>query len=407
MDRDRPDELGERNDPLTMSSVSSRNADPTSGTNRESADWLRVEGLTKSYSSSAQVLQGVDLALKKAEIVALLGPSGSGKTTLLSLLAGFIKPDSGRVVIGGRDATGLGPRRRRIGVMFQNYALFPHLNVRKNILFGLQAHRVDRAEQQRRLRSALELTKLTEFETRMPAQLSGGQQQRVALARALVIQPDLLLLDEPFSGLDAQVREGMRIELTRQLRAIGATALVVTHDQADAAAMADRVAVIHEGRIAQIGSYDQLYREPATAFVASFVGESNWFRASCVRSSPLTVRVGSAPAWRTESLETVRAGNPVDVMVRRTSVVGVLAGEAAHEPSNGNHLVGSLVRLIPSGPSLRLWLAVAEQPMVFEIAPHLVPDGLEAGDRVTLCLDPKWCRAFAADGSTADDAGAS
>ncbi|MGH3756379.1 ABC transporter ATP-binding protein [Actinophytocola sp.] len=387
-----------------MSSVSPLDADPTSGSHQGSADWLRVERLTKSYSSSTPVLEGVDLALSKAEIVALLGPSGSGKTTLLSLLAGFIKPDSGRVLIGGRDATGLSPRRRRVGVMFQNYALFPHLNVRKNILFGLQAHRVDRAEQQRRLRSALELTELTAFETRMPAQLSGGQQQRVALARALVIQPDLLLLDEPFSGLDARVREGMRIELTRQLRAIGATALVVTHDQADAAAMADRVAVIHEGRIAQIGSYDQLYREPASAFVASFVGESNWFRATCVRPSPLTVRVGPAQVWRTESFDTVPAGDPVDVMVRRTSVVGVLAGEAVDEPANGNHLAGSLVRLIPSGPSLRLWLAVGERAMVFDIAPHLVPDGLEVGDRVTLCLDPKWSRAFAADGSTEDSA---
>jgi putative spermidine/putrescine transport system ATP-binding protein len=379
-----------------MSSVEPVRAEPADRGDREAGDWLQIEQLTKSYSSSAPVLRGVDLALRKAEIVALLGPSGSGKTTLLSLLAGFLKPDAGRVVLGGRDATGLGPRQRRVGVMFQNYALFPHMSVRKNILFGLQAHKVDKTEQQRRLRSALELTKLTEFEDRMPSQLSGGQQQRVALARALVIQPDLLLLDEPFSGLDAQVREGMRIELTRQLREIGATALVVTHDQADAAAMADRVAVIHEGRIAQLGGYDELYRKPATAFVASFVGESNWFQAVCEGT---TLRVRSE-SWQAGSRDDVRAGDAVDVMVRRSAVIGVRAGDTAAEPVRGNHLVCTLVRLIPSGPSLRMWVTVDEQTensMVFDIVPSMVPPGLTAGDRLTLCLDPQWCRAFTVD----------
>jgi ABC-type Fe3+/spermidine/putrescine transport system ATPase subunit len=275
--------------------------------------------------------------------------------------------------------------------MFQNYALFPHMNVRKNILFGLQAHKVDKAEQQRRLRSALELTRLTEFEDRMPAQLSGGQQQRVALARSLVIQPDLLLLDEPFSGLDAQVREGMRIELTRQLREISATALVVTHDQADAAAMADRVAVIHEGRIAQLGGYDDLYRKPATAFVASFVGESNWFQA--VSEGP-TLRVRSA-AWQAGSHDSIRAGDAVDVMVRRTSVIGVRFADATAEPVRGNDLTCTLVRLIPSGPALRMWVTVDDKAMVFDVSPGMVPAGLAVGDQLTLCLDPQWCRAFA------------
>jgi ABC-type Fe3+/spermidine/putrescine transport system ATPase subunit len=389
-----------------MSSVEPVRADRAGLADRgaqEAVDWLQIQQLTKSYSSSAPVLRGVDLALRKAEVVALLGPSGSGKTTLLSLLAGFLKPDAGRIVLGGRDATGLGPRQRRVGVMFQNYALFPHMSVRKNILFGLQAHKVDKAEQQRRLRSALELTKLTEFENRMPSQLSGGQQQRVALARALVIQPDLLLLDEPFSGLDAQVREGMRIELTRQLREIGATALVVTHDQADAAAMADRVAVIHEGRIAQLGGYDELYRKPATAFVASFVGESNWFQAVCEGTGPLSLRVRSA-SWQAGSRDDIKAGDAVDVMVRRSSVIGVRAGDDAPEPLRGNHLACTLLRLIPSGPALRMWVTVgerAEDSMVFDIAPGMVPAGLTVGDRLTLCLDPQWCRAFA---STVDSA---
>ena len=267
-------------DPLTMSSVEPVRADLADPRNHEAGDWLQIQQLTKSYSSSAPVLRGVDLALRKAEIVALLGPSGSGKTTLLSLLAGFLKPDAGRVILGGRDATGLGPRQRRVGVMFQNYALFPHMSVRKNILFGLQAHKVDKAEQQRRLRSALELTKLTEFEDRMPSQLSGGQQQRVALARALVIQPDLLLLDEPFSGLDAQVREGMRIQLTSQLRrsarprSWSPTTRPTRPPWPTASRSSTRGA-------SPSSAATTTSRKPATAFVASFVGESNWFTATC------------------------------------------------------------------------------------------------------------------------------
>jgi ABC-type Fe3+/spermidine/putrescine transport system ATPase subunit len=356
---------------------------------------LDVSGVEKSYGAT-KVLHGVDLSVDNGEIVALLGPSGSGKTTLLSLVAGFIQPDAGRIRIGGKDTAGLGPRQRRIGVMFQNYALFPHMSVRRNIAFGLKSHRVPRNEQARRIETVLELTQLQQLADRMPSQLSGGQQQRVALARALVIQPDLVLLDEPFSGLDAQVREHMRIELTRELRSIGATALLITHDQADAAAMADRVAVIDDGMITQIGTYDELYRRPASRFIASFVGESNWFRGTADDRGSFHISCATGP-WVAQCVDTPGRGETMSIMVRRNAATAAHPGRAA-DPS-GNGLTAPLLRVIPSGPTTRLVLDIEGTPMVFDLPPHAVPDGLADAPEVTLELDPEWTRAYAEEAS--------
>ncbi|WP_460128548.1 ABC transporter ATP-binding protein [Thermococcus prieurii] len=217
----------------------------------------------------------VDLSVKDGEFLTLLGPSGCGKTTTLRIIAGLEKPDSGRVLFGGTDVTGLEPNERNIGIVFQDYALFPHMTVFKNIAFGLEMRKLPRAEVERRVRWALELVGLEGLENRYPEQLSGGQQQRVALARALVIEPEVLLLDEPLSNLDAKIRERLRSEIRRIQRELGITTVYVTHDQEEAMVVSDRIAVMNVGRVEQIGEPLELYYKPRTEFVARFLGTSN------------------------------------------------------------------------------------------------------------------------------------
>jgi iron(III) transport system ATP-binding protein len=221
------------------------------------------------------VLDDVTLAVAPGEFFAFLGPSGSGKTTLLRLIAGFGTPAAGRILVGGRDVTRLAPWTRNVGMVFQSYALWPHMSVAGNVAFGLERRKLPRAEVTRRLRAVLELVGLAAFADRRPAQLSGGQQQRVALARTLVIEPDVLLLDEPLSNLDAKLRIEMRAELKNLQRKLGITTIYVTHDQEEANATADRMAVLDAGRIQQIGSPLELYDAPANRFVATFLGTVN------------------------------------------------------------------------------------------------------------------------------------
>ena len=221
------------------------------------------------------VLDDVTLAVAPGEFFAFLGPSGSGKTTLLRLIAGFGTPAAGRILIGGRDVTRLAPWTRNVGMVFQSYALWPHMSVAGNVAFGLERRKLARAEVTRRVCAVLELVGLTAFADRRPAQLSGGQQQRVALARSLVIEPDVLLLDEPLSNLDAKLRVDMRAELKNLQRKLGITTIYVTHDQEEANATADRMAVLDAGRIQQIGSPVELYDAPANRFVATFLGTVN------------------------------------------------------------------------------------------------------------------------------------
>lgn len=240
---------------------------------------LELRDLTKRYAPHhPAVLDGVSLSVHEGELLTLLGPSGCGKTTLLRLVAGFERPDGGSVHLGGKVAADAQhwtpPERRGVGMVFQDYALFPHLTVLQNVTFGLSGLR-GRAEREARAREVLGLVGLTVFEKRHPHQLSGGQQQRVALARALAPRPRLLLLDEPFSNLDAALRHSTRQEVRAILRRAGTTALLVTHDQEEALAFSDRVIVMRGGRVEQIGTPEQVYREPATAFVASFLGRSN------------------------------------------------------------------------------------------------------------------------------------
>jgi spermidine/putrescine ABC transporter ATP-binding subunit len=224
-------------------------------------------------------LAGVDLTVQRGEMLTLLGPSGSGKTTLLKIVAGFETPDEGAVRVDGRDITMVPPAKRDIGMVFQNYALFPHMTVAENVAFPLMMRRVPRAERERRVQETLKLVDLPAHGDRLPRQLSGGQQQRVALARAVVFDPQLLLLDEPFGALDRQLREQMQLEVRRLQQRLDLTALFVTHDQEEALIMSDRIAVMEQGRIAQLGTPEEIYRAPATRFVAGFIGESNLYRA--------------------------------------------------------------------------------------------------------------------------------
>lgn len=251
---------------------------------------VEVSAVTKTYGRQ-RVLDAVSARFEDGGFTSLLGPSGSGKTTLLRIVAGFVVPDSGRVRIGNGDVTDMPVWRRRIGMVFQSYALFPHMNVRENVVFGLNRRGIRGEAAAKEVRRVLELVRLTGLEDRRPKQLSGGQQQRVALARAIVTRPDVLLLDEPLSALDRRLRQEMQVELRRIQRESGLTTIFVTHDQEEALTLSDRVAILDNGRIVQEGVPSAIYERPRTRFAAAFLGDANFLTGTVV---PGGVRVGDA-----------------------------------------------------------------------------------------------------------------
>jgi putative spermidine/putrescine transport system ATP-binding protein len=273
--------------------VTGRSSDPPARTLTE-PPYLVLHGLTKRFGDTVAV-DGLNICIRKGEFVSLLGPSGCGKTTTLQMIAGFEEPTSGSVSLDGHDLLQVPPRARGLGIVFQSYALFPHMTVAANVAFGLEMRRLPRGERETRVGEALALVGLEAYAGRLPRQLSGGQQQRVALARALVIRPSLLLLDEPLSNLDAKLREEMRDELRSIQRRSGATTLLVTHDQAEAMALSDRIVVMNRGRVEQIASPQQAYARPATAFVAQFLGRTNLLRGRiCSDGGRSRLQVGDA-----------------------------------------------------------------------------------------------------------------
>jgi ABC-type Fe3+/spermidine/putrescine transport system ATPase subunit len=237
---------------------------------------LRLAGIAKRYGPVAAV-DGVDLEVREGEFLTLLGPSGCGKTTTLGLIAGFFPPSAGEIYLKGKPVAGLPPFKRDIGVVFQDYALFPHMTAGDNVAFGLRMRRVEKSQVQKQVHEALDLVQLRGLADRRPLELSGGQRQRVALARALVIRPAVLLLDEPLSNLDLKLREEMRVEIAGLQRRLGITTVFVTHDQGEALVMSDRIAVMNAGRIEQLGRPAEIYERPATRFVAEFIGRMNFF----------------------------------------------------------------------------------------------------------------------------------
>jgi putative spermidine/putrescine transport system ATP-binding protein len=244
--------------------------------------FLALDKLTKAFGSHLAV-DRLTLTVEKGEFVSLLGPSGCGKTTTLQMIAGFVEPTGGAIRLEGRDLLAVKPAKRGLGIVFQSYALFPHMTVTENVSFGLEMQGVAGPERTRRVGETLELVGLGQFASRFPRQLSGGQQQRVALARALVIRPQILLLDEPLSNLDAKLREEMQIELRQIQRSVGTTTILVTHDQGEAMALSDRIVVMNHGRAEQVGPPHEAYERPATPFVAGFLGKTNLVNGATVR----------------------------------------------------------------------------------------------------------------------------
>jgi spermidine/putrescine ABC transporter ATP-binding subunit len=279
---------------------------------------VRLDGVSKRFGEVTALHEGA-LAVRRGELMTLLGPSGCGKTTLLNLVAGFLAPDSGEIVIDGEHVTAVPTHRREIGMMFQSYALFPHMTVAANVGYGLKMRGLGKREIAVQVADALALVKLTGLEDRKPRQLSGGQQQRVALARALVIRPKVLLLDEPFSALDKSLRGSMQVELKEIQRKLGVTTIFVTHDQSEALSLSDRIAVMAEGRIRQCGAPEEVYRRPSDRFVASFVGDANVLHARLDRvvGTTATVALGAARlAAPAGALAGLAPGAPVDLFVR-------------------------------------------------------------------------------------------
>ena len=279
---------------------------------------VQLDGVTKRFGNSVALYEAW-LKIRPSEFMTLLGPSGCGKTTLLNLVAGFLEADNGEIFIEGALVTETPAHMREIGIVFQNYALFPHMSVANNVAYGLKTRGVERKEIARRVDEALELVKLTGFADRKPRQLSGGQQQRVALARALVIKPKVLLLDEPFSALDRNLRGSMQVELKQIQRELGVTTIFVTHDQGEALSMSDRIAVISAGRIRQIAAPDDIYRRPADRFVASFVGDANVLNGRLVerRGDVAVISIGDVRAdVPAATIAEMPVGGAVDVFVR-------------------------------------------------------------------------------------------
>jgi ABC-type Fe3+/spermidine/putrescine transport system ATPase subunit len=277
---------------------------------------VELREIAKAYGGHAAV-RGVSITVEAGERLALLGPSGCGKTTTLNMIAGFLEPDSGSIAIGGRSMSGIPPHRRDTAMVFQSYALFPHLSVFDNLAFGLRMRRVARAETARRVAEALELVQMAGLERRYPRELSGGQQQRVALARALVVRPAVLLLDEPLSNLDAKLRQEMRIEIVEIQRRLGITTVFVTHDQEEALSIADRVAVMADGRIEQIDSPLGIYHEPRTEFVARFIGEGNFLAGTVAGVEDGRARIDTTAGLAVRAARGGRGpGDAVVAMVR-------------------------------------------------------------------------------------------
>lgn len=348
---------------------------------------IRLENLRKTYGQAVAVAD-MSATIPQGKMLALLGPSGCGKTTTLRMVAGFIAPTSGAIIAGGRDITRLPAHKRDTGLVFQNYALFPHLSAAENVAFGLRRRGVGRVEREKRIGAILDKLKLGHLADRLPRQLSGGQQQRVAVARALVINPAILLLDEPFSNLDAKLRESTGIEMSRLQRDLGLTSVFVTHDQTEAMSIADTIAVMKDGELQQIGTAAEIYETPANRFVADFIGRANFLPGRIAR------REGDAVAVDLDAGGTILAsgdghpGERGEVMVRPEAVL-------LHN-ATGDALVASVEVVSYQGSVANVHFSLADgTPMLAALQPHRARD-LSPGARTHLTLNHEAARWFPA-----------
>lgn len=330
----------------------------------ETSSAVSLRGVTKRFGSVVAV-DHVDLQINEGEFFSVLGPSGSGKTTVLRLIAGFDQPEEGSVLLAGEEVAGRAPFDRDVNTVFQDYALFPHMSVQKNVEYGLKVKGVDRSERAGRARAMLETVRLSGLESRRPSQLSGGQRQRVALARALVNQPKVLLLDEPLGALDLKLREEMQVELKSIQQVVGITFIYVTHDQSEALSMSDRIAVFNSGRIEQVGTARDLYERPASAFVASFVGTTNLF------SDDLAERVLGK-----RGVFTLR---PEHVHIHRSGT-----------GANLGHRVDATVTAVQYlGADSRIYCALSDGSKVISRVASDAPTGVVPGESVVLSWSPE------------------
>jgi putative spermidine/putrescine transport system ATP-binding protein/spermidine/putrescine transport system ATP-binding protein len=347
---------------------------------------VELHRITRRFSSAVVAVDNIDLTVPAGAFVTLLGPSGCGKTTTLRMIAGLETPDEGDVMIKGNRMNEVPIHRRNLGMVFQNYALFPHKTIYDNVAFGLKYRNVGKDEIQRRVKQALDIVRLPGVEERFPAQLSGGQQQRIALARALVIEPDVLLLDEPLSALDANLREEMRVELKNIQRRIGVATVFVTHDQGEALAMSDLVVVMNKGHIEQMGAPTEVYEQPRSEFVASFLGNANFLPATVrqVASDGISVDLGAAGSLLvSDAARPVSPGEAVKVVVRAEKIDIVPPGNGGLPATVADvDYLGSMARYqmeLPGGHRLLSLVSLKDR-------------ALELGQSVSLQIDPRHCR---------------
>ena len=318
---------------------------------------VRLSGVRKHYGEVAAV-DDVDLEVGRGEFFTLLGPSGSGKTTCLRMIAGFERPDAGRIELGGDDVTDLPPFDRDVNTVFQDYALFPHMSVGENVAYGLRVKRVARDERRRRTGEALAMVRLEGYEARRPSQLSGGQRQRVALARALVNRPRVLLLDEPLGALDLKLRQQLQVELKRIQQEVGITFIYVTHDQDEALSMSDRIAVMDHGHVIQVGSPHEVYDEPESRFVAGFVGVSNLLElpVEAVDGGVARLRLGPGDSVAVEANGTAVSKGDTAIVTIRPERIGLHEGSAPQDA--GCHAAGVVRESLYAGPTSRFVVAL-------------------------------------------------
>ncbi|HXV81519.1 MAG TPA: ABC transporter ATP-binding protein, partial [Candidatus Binatia bacterium] len=322
---------------------------------------VKFEHVTKILGHSRAV-DGLTLEIRPGELFFLLGPSGCGKTTALRLVAGFYTPDEGRIILNERDQSRVPPHKRNTGMVFQNYALWPHIDVWNNVAYGLKMRRVSEAEKKQRVGRALETVQMEAYAERLPNQLSGGQQQRVALARALVIEPDVILLDEPLSNLDAKLRIDMRAQIKEIHQKIGRTMIYVTHDQAEALSMADRIAVMHSGRVIQVGTPRQLYTRPESAYVAEFIGGTNLLPGTLdERGDLLTVKTSVGLIRAANGAKDIARGDLVFCSVRPESLRVQPEGPLSAEL---NQLTGEIQSVMYFGDSEQYSLRLTDGTLV-------------------------------------------
>jgi iron(III) transport system ATP-binding protein len=366
----------------------------TANADATGAPYLAVEGVEKHFGRFP-ALEEVSLAAGRGEFVCVLGPSGCGKTTLLRVVAGLERPEAGRVLIDGRDVSRLPVSRRNVGIVFQSYALFPNLTAAQNVGYGLTSLRTDRETARNRVRELLHLVGLQGMESKYPGQLSGGQQQRVALARAMALSPSLLLLDEPLSALDAQVRVTLRGEVKQLQRRLGVTTLMVTHDQEEALTMADRILVMDRGRVVQNGTPLEIYNKPATPFVAAFIGSMNFLR-DAVKEAPGLFRLGEARLQVENGSGSLGVGSRALVAIRPEDIA---VGNGATDAPNtfparveGLEFRGAVYRA-----TLRLPLGANTPAIQADVAADLVRRrGIGEAAHLSVRLPPDRIRVYAA-----------